>query len=418
MSRNSSFAIIALFVLGLGLFGLLVWGNYRFTTQNPGGNDFLVHWMGTKSFFEDGLSPYSDEVAIRIQNMVYGRPAQTGEHELRVAYPLYSILIFLPFALIPDYNLARAVWMAVLESALILMSFLSLRLVRWRPKPLVLVLFLLFSVFWYHALRPVILGNAVVLIALGVVGILLAVRAGNDELAGILMALITIKPQVVLLFVGYICIWAASQRRWKIIIWFLISMGLFVGLAVILIPDWIIQNLREVLRYPSYNPPGTLPDALEAIIPQGGERLGRVVAGVMALILMVEWFINRRSEFRAFLWTACLTLTASFWIGLQTDPGNFIVAYPALVLTFAVWVERWQNRGVVLSIGAMFLLFIGIWEIFLTTVEVDYQPIQSPVMFLPLPLFLIIVLYWNRWWAVRPPRVWFETLESNKTPSL
>lgn len=411
MSRSSTYSIIVLLVLGTGLFGLLVWGNYRYTSQNPGGNDFLVHWLGTKSFFEDGLSPYSDEVALRIQTMVYGRAARAGEHELRVAYPLYSIFVFLPFALISDYNLSRAVWMAVLETGLIAMAFLSLRLVRWRPKPLILALFLLFSVFWYHALRPVILGNVVILIALAIVAILLAIRAGNDEFAGILMALITIKPQVVLLFILFVSIWAASQGRWKIIIWFLIGMFFLVGIATILIPDWILQNLREVLRYPSYNPPGTLPAALGAIIPQGGERLGRVISGIVVLVVLVEWFLNRKSEFRAFLWTTCLTLTGSFWIGLQTDPGNFIVAYPALVLTFAVWVERWRNRGVVLSVIVMFLLFIGIWEIFLSTVEMDYQPIQSPIMFLPLPLFLFIMLYWNRWWAVRPPRVWFDSIQ-------
>lgn len=415
MTRNSSILIITLLVLGLGLFGLLVWGNYRYTTQNPGGNDFLVHWMGAKSFFEEGISPYSDEVAIRIQTMVYGRPAQAGEHELRVAYPLYSIFLFLPFALIPDYNFARAVWMAVLESGLIIMAFLSLRLVRWRPKPVVLALFLLFSVFWYHALRPVILGNVVILIGLAIVAILLAIRAGHDELAGILMGVITIKPQVVLLLIVFICLWAASNRRWKIVIWFLISLGFLTGVGIILIPDWIIQNLREVIRYPSYNPPGTLPAALDAILPQGGDRLGRVISGAVALMLLIEWFLNRKSEFRGFVWTVCLTLTGSFWIGLQTDPGNFIVAYPALVLTFAIWVERWQNRGVVVSIVAMFLLFIGIWEIFLSTVEMDYQPIQSPVMFLPLPIILLIFLYWNRWWAVRPPRVWFDLLSQSGT---
>jgi cell division protein FtsW (lipid II flippase) len=154
-----------------------------------------------------------------------------------------------------------------------------------------------------------------------------------------------------------------------------------------------------------------LPAALDAIIPQGGERLGRVISGIVVIVVLVEWFLNRKSEFRGFLWTTCLTLTASFWVGIQTDPGNFIVAYPALVLTFAVWVERWRNRGVVISVVAMFLLFIGIWEIFLSTVEMDYQPIQSPIMFLPLPLFLFITLYWNRWWAVRPPRVWFDSLQ-------
>ncbi len=413
MRRNSTLTIVLLILLGSGLFAVLVWGNLLFAQQNPGGNDFLVHWMGTRSFFEDGLSPYSDEVALRIQNMVYGRAAQAGEHELRVAYPLYSVIVFSPFALIRDYEMARAVWMAVLEAGLILMAFLTLNLVRWRPMPFILGLFLLFSVFWYHALRPVILGNAVILVALGLVAALLAIRAGHDELAGILLGLTTIKPQVVLLVIAFILLWALNKRRGKIVIWFLITIGFLVGLATLLIPDWILQNLREILRYPEYNPPGTLAAALEALIPQGGRRLGQVISGITAVIVLLEWFIHRKSDFRGFLWTVCLTLNASFWIGLQTDPGNFIVAYPAVVLTFAIWIERWQHGGVILAMVGMVVLFAGIWAIFLNSVEMNYQPVQSPVMFLPLPLVLFFLLYWNRWWAVRPPRVWFDLLQQS-----
>jgi hypothetical protein len=101
--------IYALIVVGV--LAALTWGNYRFTQQNPGGNDFLVHWMGTRTFLREGISPYSDEVALRIQTFAYGHPASGEEHELRVAYPLYSIVVFLPFALIPDFALARALWM-------------------------------------------------------------------------------------------------------------------------------------------------------------------------------------------------------------------------------------------------------------------------------------------------------------------
>lgn len=279
--------------------------------------------------------------------------------------------------------------------------------------PFILAIFLLFSVFWYHALRPVILGNAVILVALGIVAALLAIRAGQDEFAGILLGLSTIKPQVVVLLILFIIFWALNKRRQKIIIWFFITLGLLVGLATLLIPDWLIQNLREVLRYPEYNPPGSLSAALQALIPQGGRRIGQVISGITAVILLLEWFIHRKSDFRGFLWVACLTLTGSFWIGLQTDPGNFIVAYPAVVLTFAIWVERWQHGGVILAILAMLILFAGIWLIFLNTVEMAYQPVQSPVMFLPLPLALFFLLYWNRWWAVRPPRVWFDLLGKN-----
>ena len=125
---------------------LLTLANYAFVQENPGGNDFLVHWVGTRALFVDGLSPYSDTAAERIQTHAYGRPAEPGEHELRVAYPLYSVLVFLPYALFSDYEIARALWMTTLEAALVGLAFVSLRLVRWKMGLWLLPLFLIFSI--------------------------------------------------------------------------------------------------------------------------------------------------------------------------------------------------------------------------------------------------------------------------------
>ncbi len=111
-----------------------------------------------------------------------------------------------------------------------------------------------------------------------------------------------------------------------------------------------------------------------------------------------------------FLWTACLTLTASQWVGIQTDPGNFIILMPALVLVFSIWEERWRRAGHIFALMTMLFLFLGIWALFLATVEYGYQPQQSPVMFLPLPAFLLLTLYWVRWWALRVPQVWIDLL--------
>lgn len=408
--RNQYWTLFLTALLGTGLFAVLIWGNYRYVSRNPGGNDFLVHWVGTQAFIQEGLSPYSDETALKIQTMVYGRAAQPGEHELRVAYPLYSIFLFLPFALIQDYNLARAVWMAVLEAGLLITAFLTLRLVRWKPTPLVLALFLLFSVFWYHGLRPVILGNAVILVALAIVGILLAIRAGQDELAGILLGLITIKPHVVILFIGFICFWAAFNRRWKVILWLIISVTLLSAIAFLLIPDWPLQNLREILRYTQYSPPGTVTEALTELMPGVGSRVGTMISILVGVVTLVEWLIARKAGFRGFLWASCFTLTASQWIGIPTDPKNFVVVFPALVLTFAVWKERWGIGGTVISLISMMLFFTGIWGIALYSGGNEFITLGNPVMFFPLPLIGFCLLYWIRWWAVRPPAVWYELL--------
>ena len=392
-------------ILVSGVVVLLTWGNLVFTRANPGGNDFLVHWMGARMFITQGVSPYSDETAIEIQKFAYGRPARPGEHELRVAYPFYSIFVFLPFSLIPDYPIARALWMTLLEAGLIALSFISMRLVNWRPPPWVLASFLVFSLLWYHGARPLINGNVVILIALGFVGALLAIRFRADELAGVLMALTTIKPQLSLVFSIYLVFIALVQRRWKFIFWFFGTLLLLILVSMLLLPDWVLQNLSEILHYPGYNPPGTLQAALKVWFPVFGNRLGWGITGFLGLLLLVEWRFSGKAEYRRILWVSCLTLTISQWIGIQTDPGNFIILIPALVLILATLSERWRRVGNLVSIGVMAILLVGLWLLFLSTVEFGYQPQQSPIMFLPLPGILFVSLYWIRWWAIHPGSV-------------
>jgi len=399
-------------ILIIGVVVLVTWANYNFVQQNPGGNDFLVHWVGTRALFIDGLSPYSETVAERIQTLVYGRPALPGEHELRVAYPMYSALVFLPFALISDYELARALWMTVLEAALIGLAFLSLKLTRWKMSIWLLPFFLIFSIFWYHSLRPLINGNAVILVALALVAAFAALRTGRDELAGVLLAFSTIKPHLVILPIFFILIWTISFGRWRTLGWMLISLVLLSISAALFVPDWPLQNLREILAFYSNNPPGTPGAAFETWLPATGRRLGWALSALMGLILVVEWVFVRRKEFRWFLWTGCLTLVISQWIGIQTDPGNFILLFFPLVLVFSMWVERWGRAGSVLTSISMFLLFIVPWGIFLQTVMYGDQPLQHPIMFFPLPLFLLITLYWVRWWAIKPRRLLVEELRA------
>ncbi len=392
----------------------VTWANYRYVERNPGGNDFLVHWVGTRSLLIDGISPYTDTVALRIQNMAYGRPAKPGEHELRVVYPLYSMFIFLPFALISDFAVARTLWMTFLEIILVFLTFLNLHLTGWRPKTWMKVIILLFSIFGYHGMRPLINGNAVVLVAFFIVASLLAFREGRDELAGIFLSLATIKPHLAILVILYVWLYAISLRRWKVVLWTVVGCGILSAAAMIFIPDWMLQNLWEILRFPKYNPPVTPGEVFSIWLPASGKRLGWMLSGILGLVLLIEWGLSLKKEVHWFLWTACLTLVVSQWIGIPTDPGNFIILSTSLILTFKVWEERWATKGQVLILIWVILLFVGIWVVFLKTVEFNGQPLQSPLMFFPLPAFSLIGLYWVRWWAIRPPRLLIEMLRESQ----
>lgn len=378
--------------------------NFKYASENPGGTDFLVHWEGTRAFIFEGISPYSDTVALRIQTATYGRPARQGEHELRVAYPFYSELIFAPFALIDNYNLARAIWMTFLEIALLGITFFSLRLTNWQPELGVLTILLLFSLLWYHAMRALINGNVVIFVALLIVASLLAIREKQDGVAGLLLAYSTIKPHLVILLLVFVFIWAISRKRWKLILWTIGSEVLFIGLGMLFLPNWILQNIWEVLRYRSYNPPGTVADVFKEYFTGIGNQLIIGFVVVLAIVLIYEWVKAWKRDFNWFLWTASLTLVISQWIGIQTDPGNFIILFLPLILVLANINKRWPRSGVWAIVTVLLLLFFGLWALFLQTLQYGNQPQQSSIMFFPLPLCLFIGLYWVKWWATKPSR--------------
>lgn len=403
MRTNSVRTQILVIALGILILVGLFWVNWQFSRNNPGGNDFLVHYIGTRSFIFEGLSPYSDEVALRIQTAAYGHPAQGVEHELRVAYPLYSIVLFAPFSIIRDYEMARAVWMTVLELSLIGMCLISFALFDWKPSLVVQGMVLLFSLLWYHAVRGVINGNAVILIALMLTLVFLLLKQGKDQPAGIILALTTIKPHLVILLIPLVVYWAWRSKRGVLIAWFLGSLVSLFGIAWLLIPDWVVQNIREIIRYPGYNPAGTLAAALTGWLPGLGQQLKWGIAVILGIILLYEWSQVKGGKFNRFLWTAMLTLTASQWIGIQTDPGNFILLFPVLILILSVVCRKWVEHELWISGGVLGALLIGLWILFVATIQRSYQPVQNPVMFIPLPAFCLLGLYWVKWWVAGVP---------------
>jgi hypothetical protein len=386
-------------------FGGLTWANYRFAENNPGGTDFLVHWVGTRSFIYSGQSPYSEETAEEIQAMVYGRKTLEGEHELRVVYPFYSEIFFAPFAMVGNYTLARALWMSVLEIAILAIGITSTRLAGWRMKFWLIPIYLVFSLVWYHGLRALINGNAVVIVTLLIIGALMAIKKDQDILAGLLLAISTIKPHLVVLLILFIIVWAFSHRRWPLIGWTFAWIAVLVLVGVTFMPDWVMQNVWEILRFPDYNPALSIGAAFETWWPGVGTQLKWGLTIFLVLLLLFEWVRCWGKDFNFFLWTASLTLGLSQWVGIATDPGNFIILFFPMVLIFSVFRERWRVVGDWIVLGIMVVLSVGLWWLFLTTVTYGYQPQQHSVMFIPMPFFVLIGLYWVRWWVIRPTRV-------------
>jgi Glycosyltransferase family 87 len=381
------------FTVGIILIGILAGitrTNLIFARANPGGNDFLPRWGATRAFLLEGISPYSDQTALRIQMFALGRPARFNEDEFAMLYPLYAVIVYAPFALVGDYSMARALWMTTLEISAVLLTLLSIRLVRWKPTLYNFGLLILFSIVSYHSVRSFINGNVVTLLALLIITMFWAIQRRWDMLAGGLLVLITIKPQLAILLIAGVFIWAISHQRWTLIRWTIFwGLGLSI-MGMLIIPDWLVQNLSQVIRYRYYAPAGTVQAAMRELWPILGVWPGRVLTLVLSLWLLIEWRAMWGKPFEHFLSVMCLTLALGQWIGIQTDPGNFVILFLPLVWVFAQIQIRWGNLGSI-SIGAcIMILLVGLWVLFLSTVEMREQALQSPIMFFPLPLVVIM----------------------------
>jgi hypothetical protein len=395
---------LILLVIGV-LVGLYIM-NSRFVREQPGGNDFLARWMGAKSWLVDGLSPYDPEVSLRTQEMFYGRPArpEEGEDIAHFVYPLPSMIFFAPFGLLP-YEEARTIWMTILEICLPLLMWVSLRIAGWKPSRPMLILLLVFSVIWYHGFRTVILGQFAIIEALLMAGGLLAIQRDQDGIAGILLALSISKPQMSFLLLAFVIIWAISKRRWVLVFSTIGSIVLLVGVSVVLLPGWILEWFQQVLSYPDYTTTEPTVRIIANLFPTISSWINLILTGVFILYMLWEWVLALRKADRWFQWTAAMTILITNLILVRTATTNYLAMVPGMIIVFSVIVDRWQKKGAIAVALLLFSFLFGLWALFLATVEGN---LESPAMYIPLPIFMLFSLWWIRWWFIQPTRLPLE----------
>lgn len=388
--------MLAVVVVGLGV-GLSA-ANYEFVRLAPGGNDFLARWNAARWWLVEGVNPYDPRVSRSSQELIYGRPAdpERGEDIAHFAYPLPSMVFFAPFGLLP-YDAARAIWMALLELGLPLLGALGLARARWRPGPGMTAAVMVFAVVWYFGTRAIILGQFAVVEAVLIASALVALQRRRDVLAGLLLALASVKPQMSFLLIPFVLIWALGSRRWAAAASLGGSLIVLYGGATLLLPNWPLLWARQLVDYPRYTSIGS-PVSIVFSGLAAGDALTLLATAALGLYLLSEWIRAARAGDHHFQWTADLTLVVTNLIAFRTATTNYVVLLPALCLVFRVLDERWGVGGKVLTGLSMLGVTLGSWVLFLTTVSGNEE---SPWMYLPLPLLLLLALWWVRWWVIR-----------------
>ncbi len=401
---------IFLVFLVLATLGGLVWANTLYARVHPGEKDFLVPWLSASTFLQYGDSPYSKPATQRAQVVYYGNLAAEGQDPLRLSVPFPVELFYFPFALVSDYALARGLWMTCLEIALVALAFLSIRLTGWKPARTLLPVLLIFSVLWVYGFLPLAGSRAVIFVALAIVGLLLALRDRRDEVAGALLVVPFFKPDIAGLLTLFIIWWAIYHRRGRILAGFLMTLAILLAISFFILSDWFLPFIGGWISHINNNPALTPSSILAFWWPVVGPRLGWALTGLMLVILFIEWRDVRRKDFRHFLWTASLTLAVTPLLGIPVIPQDYVLLFFPLILFLSILAERWSRPG---HWGVAGLVLLVIFFVFwLVTANLFLAGVSAPTDLLALafPILLMLALYWMRWWAVRPPRTWSDSL--------
>jgi hypothetical protein len=401
------------------IFLLLVFGlyrfNYQFAQNDPEGMGIAPQWIGSRLTVLEGKNPYSSETLDRIQRFVYdGRLARSYENPYLFVYPYYAIAVFSPTAYFADYREARAIWITILGVAMVGVAFASLELTRWKPSRVVMGAYVLFALANYHAIRAVYNGNLAILTTLCLILAFLNIQKGRDVSAGIFLGLATIKPQMVILLWVFVLLWAVSRRRKRLVFSMMITPIILLIVSSRFQPGWFNQYIAQISEYVRVEGVMSLGGILNQWQPGFGGILRWVITTIFAIVLMVEWWNALGKDERRFLWTAGLTLTITNLIGIPTSTSNYVIMIPVLTLVFSVWEQRRGIFGRNLVLACILGLLAGLWWLYLQTAGDGPGFDQSRVMFLPLPFFLLFMLYWIRHWAFGSFRLQVEELESLK----
>jgi hypothetical protein len=409
MSAEEIRIIVALLLLLSALLAL----NLYLARTLPAGEWLYLRWSGARAFLFDGVLPYTREIAQEVQQIVYGREAFATEYRYVLNDPLYIVLLYTPLALIPDFMVARGIWMLAAEMALFTSVMFSIRLSEWQPPRGLNVILIGFGLFSFFSLNAIVTASPVIFLNFLYLGVLLALRSFSDELAGGLLFLSAYQWEVGGLFFLFVLLFVIGNRRWGVLAGF--GMALIVSLiATFLIrSDWGLPYIRAVISNGIQGARLNLDVILSSWFPGSRFSLGGIVSLLLIVVVFIESLGAVDAPFRRVAWTASLALAAMPLIGLGMFPSNYAVLLLPLVLVVSLVWERWLRRRLIAVILLLFAaIFIPYW-LYLETV-VAYAPLYSELLSVLPPVFMIVALYWMRWWVVHSPRIWADQIGNRR----
>ena len=332
----------------------------------PRGNlsDLYPRWLGARELLVRGRDPYGSDITREIQVGYYGRaidPERPNDpkDQQAFAYPLYIVFLLAPTIGLPFPVVQKIfLWLLVILTAASVPFWV--RALGWRLSTAWQLVWILLVTGCFPAIQGFKLHQLTLLVAAFVAAAIFAITRQHFVAAGVLLALASIKPQLVFLLVIWLSIWVwGNWRGRQRLFWsYAVSITVLVAGAELLLPGWIGEFRRASAAYYRYTGSGrSILDI--ALTPLFGRTVAAVA--VVTMLVLVWRFRHAGEQSLEFRWSLALVLATTLVVIPMFAPYNQLLLVPALILIVGKFYELWR-RGRIMRFLIVAAAVSVIWQ--------------------------------------------------------
>ena len=373
-------------------------------------DDFAPRWVAAREWMQSGSSPYSDSTHQATLDLLDENGNEPfGLSQGRFVDPAWYVLFYLPISFVP-YNIARAIWMTLIELSLILSVALSVRMAGLKMStPELLIASILVLVFYPLFKTVLVISVNAPYIFLTLLAVHLA-RERQSTMAGLLFALSVWMVPLSLFLVILFMIWLGARRDNSLAKIFFSSIAFLILVSLILFPGWVAEWFAAYLRlFPDFSWVRTPLMVFGGLFPGASAQIAITLSLVVLVMMLVEWYGIGEREGRGFHWKLMLTLNLLYLFNLTSEGIYLIWLFAPLFSVFKYLIEKWRVSGrIIFWVTYLALIFIH-WRRFQITQ--NWSTEESSLVILLLPIITFLGLQWFRWWATVSPKALIDSLQ-------
>lgn len=315
----------------------------------PRGNlsDLYPRWLGARELLLHGRDPYGADITQAIQTGYYGRPidparANDPKDQQGFAYPVYVVFLLAPTVWLP-FGMVQKAFLGLLLALTAGSVLLWLRVLGWRISIPAKMAWILLALGSFPAIQGFKLQQLTLLVAALMAASIYGIIRRRFVWAAILLALASIKPQLVILPALWLLIWVAGNWRerqrffWSLAV---AELALVIG-GEVLLPGWIGKFRAASVAYYQYTGGGK--SVLDSLLTPAW---GRTVALILvAVLLILAWRSRHAAQGSAeFLWCLCLMLATTLLVIPMFAPYNQLLLLPVAMLIVRGSGRLWRGH--------------------------------------------------------------------------